>query len=291
MPALRRYFNWLIPQELQTADADTRRRARLLVAFTLALMVWSPVFGLIYRLLMAPIISDAILIAGAFGFVTLGLLKITRSVVWAATVVVVVLYSVLSICCFFSGGVTSPVLAWFVAVPMAATLLVGYRFGMFWLAATLSMFALLAFVARPEFSMMRHLDESQRLIWTTSTITGIALVVFSLTSIYEKLKDDALSTVVNANRAKSEFLTNMSHELRTPLTAILGFTDVLLDEAAEQMPAADRYGNLQTIRRNGNYLMALINDILDLSKVEAGKMQVEHLPVSPVQLVQEVVSL
>jgi len=90
-----------------------------------------------------------------------------------------------------------------------------------------------------------------------------------------------------ANRAKSEFLANVSHEIRTPLTAILGFADVLLSDASreEQCRAA------QTIQRNGEHLLNLINEILDLSKIEAGRFDIDSEPCIPMQIVAEVVSL
>ena len=83
---------------------------------------------------------------------------------------------------------------------------------------------------------------------------------------------------VEASRIKSTFLANMSHELRTPLNAIIGYSE-LLQELAAQGIARDPTADLEKIARAGKHLLAIINDILDLSKIEAGKMQL--LPESP----------
>ena len=91
-----------------------------------------------------------------------------------------------------------------------------------------------------------------------------------------------------ASRAKSEFLANMSHEIRTPMTAILGYTDLLMDESVS---AADRKTYLTIVRRNGEHLLQLINDILDLSKIESGKMVMDLGPCHLASTIADVASM
>jgi signal transduction histidine kinase/CheY-like chemotaxis protein/HPt (histidine-containing phosphotransfer) domain-containing protein len=98
----------------------------------------------------------------------------------------------------------------------------------------------------------------------------------------------ALLAADTANRAKSEFLANMSHEIRTPMTAIIGYADLLLNPS---QCASDRLNNVNVVRRNAEYLLAVVNDILDLSKIEAGQLVTECIATSPSQIIGEVVSM
>ena len=91
-----------------------------------------------------------------------------------------------------------------------------------------------------------------------------------------------------ANSAKTAFLANMSHEVRTPMTAILGFADAL---AERELAEAERPVIVETIRRNGRSLLAILDDVLDISKIESGRMDVERLPCSLVQQVEDSLSL
>ncbi|MCB9849641.1 MAG: response regulator [Phycisphaerales bacterium] len=94
-----------------------------------------------------------------------------------------------------------------------------------------------------------------------------------------------------ASRSKSDFLANMSHEIRTPMTAILGFTDVLRSTADDQISVAQRKDAIETIERNGTYLLQIINDILDISKIEAGKLDVQNIRTPLVPVIAEICSL
>lgn len=93
-----------------------------------------------------------------------------------------------------------------------------------------------------------------------------------------------------ANQAKSEFLANMSHEIRTPLNAVLGFTELLRGDDSD-ISEAERIEYLDTIHTSGQHLLQLINDILDLSRIEAGRLDVEFRDCSPQTVLSEIVAL
>ncbi|MCY2973117.1 MAG: PAS domain S-box protein [Planctomycetota bacterium] len=133
------------------------------------------------------------------------------------------------------------------------------------------------------------------LYWVDTTIAplfddvGKVRGYFALRADITDLKN-AQKQAESASLAKSEFLANMSHEIRTPMTAILGFADILAQESnPKQFPKQFEYVN--TIKRNGEHLISIINDILDLSKIEAEKMIVEQIDTDLIKIVNDVLSL
>ena len=139
-------------------------------------------------------------------------------------------------------------------------------------------------------------------IFALLTLSLVGAMYFVFAKLIERTTElqKANRQAEAANRAKSEFLANMSHEIRTPMTAILGYMELIgesLDcctKCSAHLSCEIRATNRQQMKivhRNGAHLLGLINDILDLSKIEAEKLQIEPTRCSPVQLVDDVVSL
>ena len=109
----------------------------------------------------------------------------------------------------------------------------------------------------------------------------------------ERQRRDLEATNVEVQRAdkmKSEFLANMSHELRTPLNAIIGFSELLLDEARAAL-SEDHRKHVEIVLASGKHLLELINDVLDLAKIESGRLDLQLEPLSPDTSIREAIEL
>lgn len=208
--------------------------------------------------------------------------------------------------CLDTGQASSMALWYFVCFPLFAAYVDGVRAGALWtLLAALGVAAVHAsqLVVRvpPEFAMRpgELLADQCALIvicmafagaYVRATEAHLAALRAREVVITAQAHELALArdAALDAARAKSDFLANMSHEIRTPMNAVLGYADLLL--AADLTPQA-RAEHAQTIRANGEHLLALLNDVLDLSKLDAGRMSVESIAFDPRELVAEVAAI
>jgi len=135
---------------------------------------------------------------------------------------------------------------------------------------------------------MRGLAERRRHVVAVEEARGQAERQAGELAVLARDRDEARRAAQEASRLKSEFLAHTSHEIRTPMTALVGYTELLGDP---DLSPAERAEGLATIRRNGEHLMTIVNDILDLSKIESGRMTIERMACSPFALVAEVAAV
>jgi signal transduction histidine kinase len=202
--------------------------------------------------------------------------------------------------CFVLGGVSSPTLPWVLIIPLLAFFYLGPNLRMGFIVLGLFLlnlagFALLSVVSPPAVNDLS--PEAMQFLGIVSTI-GTCLYVVMMALYYGKILAagselesevrlhlatakrlrQSTAAAERANLAKSEFLAKMSHELRTPLNAIIGYAEMLLEDASAEGDSQSS-ADLGKIRSAGLHLLKLINEVLDLSKIEAGRMELFSEPV------------
>jgi len=121
------------------------------------------------------------------------------------------------------------------------------------------------------------------------SIAGAIRLQLENASLVDGLKA-AKDGAEEANRSKSQFLANMSHELRTPLNAVIGYSEMMLEDAEAAGSGQEHIADLRRIHGAGRHLLSLVNDVLDLSKIEAGRMDVSAAPIEIAEFLDEVVA-
>lgn len=172
---------------------------------------------------------------------------------------------------YFDGGLNSTAMPWFPVLPIFGAFFSGKRYGLIVsgiLAAVLFAFFYLHGINQVPVSLIE--PRILGFMYTASAVSAIFIllfVAFSYLTWQEALREE----LITANRAKSDFLSGISHELRTPLNSIIGFSEVLgKSYAGELNQKQSKF--VSNINSSGEHLLQLVNDLLDISKIEAGEM-------------------
>ncbi len=307
---LNNFVDWFIPADV-VSDVEMRKQARIFLyshifgpfignTVPLALYLFDPKPGFQITILAAAITGFWIFpfVLRAFGhyylLATISIQNLIFCILWS---------------CYFYGGVTSPTLPWVLTIPLLALFYVGSSPRMRLVVLSLFAVNLAAFlflynvVGHPASTMPVSAMQSLGLVSTIATSIYVAMMaLFYANALAAQVElgaemrahmakaADLRSAVAEAERAgaaKSDFLAKISHELRTPLNAVIGYSEMLMEDmsAAEETEAI---ADVKKIHGAGHFLLKLVNEVLDLSKIEAGKMEVNVEPVDLQALLERV---
>ncbi len=287
-------IEWVLPERFFPRDERKRlSQAKVTALFALGLLLPCP-------FIFATDLARGVWMMAGINLCTLIalllvplLLRYTGSVSLAANMLIVAVYFSLACLASVDGGFGSLALVGDILIPMVSVLLLGYSGGFLW--TSLVMLKFVVFFQASDISMgplLLRAGREQPFV-VLFALFGLALMSMFLSLFYEKVRSDALRDLERtniqlakrnieldvarkeadkANRAKSEFVANVSHEFRTPLKAIIGYSDLLQDCIEDDYDQELVVSDLHKIRLAGEHLNTLIDDILDLSKMEAGAL-------------------
>jgi|GEM_PF-117731 len=236
------FLRLFIPESFFTADADTLRRAKLVVAFSFALAVWSPVFATVYySALHSTEGAIGIALAGLFAITIPFLLRKTGRITLLGNLLTLDLFAILSFAAYISGGHGSPPLMWKVAVPMVAICMAGIRSGFFWMGMALleiaGFYCFDQLGLRPPYVL--HTDQMKFL--QVTVLSGLLLLIMSLTYIYEMIKRQTLETIEDNNRKIAE-----GHAR----------TKAIVDNATDGIITLDERGAIESVNQAAEHIFA-----------------------------------
>ena len=308
--ALDRLVNYFIPAAI-AADRDTRNRAHVfLVSHILGPFIGSVVPITIFVLDPAPgydvaVLATSIIAFWAFPFILrAGVPYNPLALVSIENLIFCILWS-----CYFYGGVTSPTLAWVLVIPLLAFFYIGSSTKLRLIVEVMFVVnvAIFGFFYFFGFQVNSSLPvaamQGLGLVSTTAAalyVTMMALYYAKIQASHSEIEGEVRQHVATATAlraateeaeragaAKAEFLAKMSHELRTPLNAVIGYSQILLEDAEIEGDRAS-VSDLTKIHMAGQHLLKLVNEILDLSKIEAGKMELDLQEVDLCELIGEI---
>ena len=293
-------MNWFVPAHMAD-DVHARKRAQMfIISHMFGPLIASPIPISLWFFDPDPVPQVLILAASIYAFWPFLLLYklFPRAYTPLAMASVINLTFCILWGTYNYGGTSSPFLVWLVLTPLLAFMYLGSSWftRLFVLSQiTLGIAALYAVYLYGSFP--ENIPVHDMVVAGVLSALGANIYVFMMAAYYSSVVDsqselireverhqatltaltDAKNEAERANGAKSEFLAKMSHELRTPLNAVLGYSEILLEDA-ELDGRGEQIADLQKISAAGNHLLAMVNDILDISKIEAGKMEL-HLEI------------
>jgi signal transduction histidine kinase/ActR/RegA family two-component response regulator len=273
------------------SDPLMLRRARLITGFSLAVSPF-PILAALAQKLFLPAGTEAavaipIASCGLAGLLLALTLVRTGRVALAGNLGSLLALGFITLGVWQSGGVRGATLVWMPVAPVVAVIFAGRRLGLVW--ALLSLSAIGWFC--------RGATGGSELLYGIS-VALVLVLLFLLARMYESESERAVAEIAKvgelaraASRAKSAFLANTSHEIRTPLTAIAGYADLLLEDIDRPVAREERLEMVETIRRNAEHLRRVLGDVLDLSRIEAGRIDLELASVEVAEILRDVTQL
>ncbi|MEZ4318409.1 MAG: HAMP domain-containing sensor histidine kinase [Myxococcota bacterium] len=273
--ALSRLLERVLPPPLRERMDETARRARNVVWLTAFLCPVHLLAASISTAIRGPNALAGILLLGGLGVgVTPALLYAFRSITPAAVWFLSVNLAAVSAVAWVGYGPLSPAAHTFVLFPVIGMVLGGSRLAVPFAGISVSQVA--GLVLADKMGVQFPLEPSGPAYLATHTLvmSGVLIIVVGFLWSYEVAWRAASVRSELAQAAKNEFLAHMSHELRTPLNVVIGYTELLLEDAE---PA--EIGDLQRISGASRHLLSLVDGLLDLAKIESGKVDLRPEPV------------
>jgi signal transduction histidine kinase len=290
-----------IAPSLRAQGGQILRRARVTAAAAL-LLLGSQVVGLVHSALEGwPGPALAMALGSGISVATLGLLRWRGELRTVGNLLALLLTLSTAAVCAADRGVATPLLAALAAAPLTATFVSGRRWGVLWLVVALSIVWGLHLGA-PElpfsFGLMAPDDRPfNAVVVLTVLVCVVGLLGVAFESAQARALDDLRALSLSeqharrradaANRVKGSLLANVGHELRTPLSAIIGYSEMLADDAALD-GRAEEEEDLRQILTAGTHLLGLVDDLLELSRLEAGNVEVQAADFDLAELLGEI---